>query len=157
MAKILVILDERSFFWTELSGPAGETVQTINSGSLPDDLAIPPAYRQDGHFCAFQNGEMVIVIWKGQPGQIVSILRSDLPKGRTQSDLNLREKQVLQLLTEGRSIKQIADRLRLTTRTIRFYINSLNHKLGTHSAEQSVGKGVILGLCQMPAPPNDDG
>jgi DNA-binding CsgD family transcriptional regulator len=157
MAKILVFLDERSFFITELSGPAGPTAQAINAGKLPDGLSIPAAHKRDGRLAAFQHGELVVVIWKGaavtdpaaaQPSPPVL----DLPETALPL-LTLRETQVLQSLADGLTNKQIAKRLKLTDRTIRVYVNSLKTKLGTQSAEQSVGKGVMLGLCRLPPRP----
>jgi DNA-binding CsgD family transcriptional regulator len=152
MARILLILDETSYFSAELAMPAAAAVQDFNGGNLPAGLSVPASHRRGGRFTAFQHGEMVIAIWTrnskhaGEPS-------FTLPRPR----LSLRENQVLQLLANGLTVKQIAEELHLATRTIRLYVSSLNHKLGTQSTEQSVGKGIVLGLCRMPGSPNPGG
>ena len=55
------------------------------------------------------------------------------------------------LLADGLTVKQIAERLRVNPRTIRYYVGSLNAKFGTQSKEQSVGIGVLMGLCRLPS------
>jgi DNA-binding NarL/FixJ family response regulator len=95
---------------------------------------------------------MVIAIWSEKTGR-VNEPSFTLPR----PDLSLRENQVLQLLANGLTVKQIAEELHLATRTIRLYVSTLNRKLGTQSPEQSVGKGIVLGLCRMPGPPNPGG
>ncbi len=152
MARILLILDETSYLSAELAMPAAAAVQVFNSGHLPEGISIPSYQRRNGRFTAFQHGEMVIAIWSEETGQ-VSEPSITLPRPR----LSLRENQVLQLLANGLTVKQIAEELHLATRTIRLYVSSLNHKLGTQSTEQSVGKGIVLGLCRMPGSPNPGG
>jgi two-component system, NarL family, nitrate/nitrite response regulator NarL len=144
MAKILVYIDERSHYFTELAGPAGPMARAINAGKIPEGLQIPSTRKRDGRLAAYPHGELVVVIWEGisrsrpAPGE---------PTDQPAPLLTLREAQVLQLLADGLANKRIAERLSLTDRTIRIYVKALNAKLGTQSAEESVGKGVMLGLC----------
>jgi len=145
MARILLILDETSYYSAELAMPAAAAVHAFNSGHLPEGISIPPSQRRNGRFTAFQHGEMVIAIWSEKTRAV-----SDPAVTQPRPKLSLRESQILQLLANGRTVKQIAEELLLTSRTIRLYVTSLNRKLGTQSPEQSVGKGIVLGLCRMP-------
>lgn len=52
------------------------------------------------------------------------------------ADLSEREWEVLQLLWQGRSTRQIADRLYVSTGTVRSHISSLVEKLGVESREE---------------------
>lgn len=62
-------------------------------------------------------------------------------------ELSLREKDVLQLITEGFKTKEIAKRLGVTPRTIETYRRRLMSKLGVHSVagliKQSIEKGMV--------------
>jgi DNA-binding CsgD family transcriptional regulator len=53
-------------------------------------------------------------------------------------DLTPRQKQVLQLLAEGRSTEQIAAELHLTTETVRNHIRHVLKRLGAHSRLEAV-------------------
>jgi DNA-binding CsgD family transcriptional regulator len=152
MAKILVYIDERSYYFTELAGPAGSLARAINASKIPEGLQIPATRKRDGRLAAYPHGELVVVLWEGLarvgkasgeilPGQ-AGVIDRPVPL------LTLREAQVLQLLADGLTNKRIAEQLSLTDRTIRMYVNALNAKLGTRSAEESVGKGVMFGLCR---------
>jgi PAS domain S-box-containing protein len=53
-------------------------------------------------------------------------------------DLTPRQAEVLRLLEQGRSTKQIADELHLTTETVRNHIRNLLRALGVHSRLEAV-------------------
>jgi DNA-binding CsgD family transcriptional regulator len=53
-------------------------------------------------------------------------------------DLTPRQKQVLQLLAQGRSTEQIAGELHLTTETVRNHIRHVLKRLGAHSRLEAV-------------------
>jgi PAS domain S-box-containing protein len=57
----------------------------------------------------------------------------DTPPGQPHPDLTPRQAEVLALLTQGRSTKQIADQLHLSTQTVRNHIRGVLHALGVHS------------------------
>ncbi|HEX9013253.1 MAG TPA: helix-turn-helix transcriptional regulator [Anaerolineaceae bacterium] len=157
MAKILVFLDERSFFFTELAGKPALLARSINTGRLPDGLLIPGEHRHTGSLVAFHHEDLVVVFWKGRSAMNMEDAGGTPPASGLPEvplpNLTMRENQVLQLLAEGLTSKQIAERLRLSTRTVRYYIEHLNMKFEVQSAEQSVGKGVMLGLCRLPQRP----
>jgi DNA-binding NarL/FixJ family response regulator len=60
--------------------------------------------------------------------------------------LTPREQEVLQLLAEGLSNKQIASRLGISEHTAKFHVAKLLQKLGVESRSEAVFVGVRLGL-----------
>lgn len=60
--------------------------------------------------------------------------------------LTHREFEVLQLVTEGLSTKEIAERLCVCERTILTHAYNVNSKLGTHGRAAMIRKAQILGL-----------
>lgn len=59
--------------------------------------------------------------------------------------LTPREHQVLQLLTEGLSNKQIAARLSISVHTVKFHVNAILSKLGVHSRTEAVAQAARSG------------
>lgn len=66
--------------------------------------------------------------------------------GASASKLSLRQREVLQLLAEGRSMKQAADALRLSPRTIAFHKYAMMEQLGFKTSAELVQYAVQLGL-----------
>ena len=64
------------------------------------------------------------------------------------SPLSSRQKQVLDLLAEGKTNKQIAYQLGLSRRTVNMHIAAIKNKLGSQTNAQSVGRGTELGYCR---------
>lgn len=60
--------------------------------------------------------------------------------------LTIREREVLGLLASGASNRQIAERLIMATRTVRFHIENLFHKLGVQNRIQAVLAAAERGL-----------
>jgi two-component system, NarL family, nitrate/nitrite response regulator NarL len=60
--------------------------------------------------------------------------------------LTPRERQVLQLLSEGLSNQAIAERLRISEHTAKFHVNAILGKLGAANRAEAVAQGVRLGL-----------
>jgi DNA-binding NarL/FixJ family response regulator len=67
-------------------------------------------------------------------------------RGARGTALTLRQREVLQLLAEGMSMKQAADRLGVTTRTIAFHKYSIMEQLGLKTSAELVQHAVVLGL-----------
>lgn len=61
-------------------------------------------------------------------------------------DLTRRELDVLQLLAEGLSNKEIAERLGITDHTVKFHVTTILSKLDAHSRTEAVTKAARLGL-----------
>ena len=69
------------------------------------------------------------------------------PKGR--GDLTEREKQVVQLLSEGLSNKLIADRLGISDHTAKFHVNGVMMKLGSSTRTEAVVEAMRRGLVRL--------
>ncbi len=75
------------------------------------------------------------------------VVREHTPKGR--GELTEREKQVVQLLSEGLSNKLIADRLGISDHTAKFHVNGVMMKLGSSTRTEAVVEAVRRGLIQL--------
>jgi DNA-binding NarL/FixJ family response regulator len=60
--------------------------------------------------------------------------------------LTAREREVLELLSEGLSNKLIARKLQISEHTVKFHISSVYAKLGASSRTEAVRRGAHLGL-----------
>ena len=69
------------------------------------------------------------------------------PKGR--GDLTEREKQVVQLMSEGLSNKLIADRLGISDHTAKFHVNGVMMKLGASTRTEAVVEAMRRGLIRL--------
>ena len=93
--------------------------------SLRDDLAA-------GH-----------VDWAASPGE-ADLVVSAAPEA-TVSDLTDREAEVLAYLADGWSNDEIADRLGIGARTVRFHLDRLYRKLGVSRRTEAVREAVARG------------
>jgi two-component system, NarL family, nitrate/nitrite response regulator NarL len=74
-------------------------------------------------------------------------VRTDAPKGR--GELKERERQVVQLLSEGLSNKLIADRLGISDHTAKFHVNGVMMKLGASTRTEAVVEAMRRGLIKL--------
>ena len=74
-------------------------------------------------------------------------VRTDAPKGR--GELTERERQVVQLLSEGLSNKLIADRLGISDHTAKFHVNGVMMKLGASTRTEAVVEAMRRGLIRL--------
>ena len=85
------------------------------------------------------------------PQVIASLLpRMDRRFRRIESDLTVRELQVLQLAAAGLANKQIASHLNLSLHTVRNHVQSMLVKLGAHSKLEAVAVAEREGLLRRP-------
>lgn len=63
--------------------------------------------------------------------------------------LTPRERQVLELLGEGLTIRQVASRLRLSPRTVETHVAKLYRKLGVRTRVQAISRAATLGLVDL--------
>ena len=66
--------------------------------------------------------------------------------GPLDESLTVREREVLELVSQGLSNKLIARRLSISEHTVKFHISSITTKLGAASRTDAVSRGVRLGL-----------
>ena len=65
---------------------------------------------------------------------------------RRSTSLSARERTVVRLVADGLSSKQIARRLSISERTVKFHISSIMNKLGADNRAQAVAKAAERGL-----------
>lgn len=65
------------------------------------------------------------------------------------ADLTSRERQVLELLSEGQTMRQIATRLGISPRTVETHVAKLYRKLGVRTRVQAVSRAATLGLVEL--------
>lgn len=63
--------------------------------------------------------------------------------------LTAREQQVLELLSEGHTMRQIATRLSISPRTVETHVAKLYRKLGVRTRVQAVSRAATLGLVEL--------
>ncbi len=78
-------------------------------------------------------------------GLVGSFLRGPGP-ARPTGQLSTRQREVLQLLAEGRTMKEIAQIMKITPRTVAFHKYSMMHELGIKSSAGLVQYAVKLGV-----------
>lgn len=114
---------------------AGACALLPKDGSLPDLLAALRTARQ---------GELFV-----HPGLLRTMLDEEAAadrRGLPRPDLTPRERLVLQLLAEGRSVNDIARQLGISVHTCRGYVKTLLSKLGAHSQLEAVVIATMHGL-----------
>ena len=79
-----------------------------------------------------RNGDRIVGVF----GQVVSA--PEEPPAAPHPDLTPRQAEVLRLLEQGRSTRQIADELHLTTETVRNHVRNVLRTLGVHSRIEAV-------------------
>jgi DNA-binding NarL/FixJ family response regulator len=69
--------------------------------------------------------------------------------GKGRGDLTEREKQVVQLLSEGLSNKLLADRLGISDHTAKFHVNGVMMKLGASTRTEAVVEAMRRGMIRL--------
>jgi DNA-binding NarL/FixJ family response regulator len=75
-----------------------------------------------------------------------ALLPRALPSEAPQEALTPREREVLQLVSEGLANRRIAERLGIGERTVKFHVNAILGKLGVASRTEAVVVAARLGL-----------
>jgi len=65
------------------------------------------------------------------------------------AELTPREQQVLELLSDGLTMRQIASRLGISARTVETHVSKLYRKLGVRTRVQAVSRAAALGLVEL--------
>jgi DNA-binding NarL/FixJ family response regulator len=81
-----------------------------------------------------------------------SLARQARTAARAAAMLSRRESDVVRLIADGLTARQIATRLRLSQRTVETHISSLYEKLGVRTRVQAVQRAATLGLVDLSAP-----
>lgn len=87
-------------------------------------------------------GQRVLLAFEKPSGMFTKARATpDLPE-----PLSQREQEVLQLVAEGLTNQQIADRLVISIRTVKKHVENIHGKLGVQNRTQAVARGRALGL-----------
>lgn len=81
-----------------------------------------------------------------QPKIASKVLAELDPHKRTTTSLSSRQREVLQLVAEGQTNRQIAITLNLTERTVKFHVTTIMNKLGADNRAHAVALAVERGL-----------
>jgi two-component system nitrate/nitrite response regulator NarL len=81
--------------------------------------------------------------------QLVPAAPVKTSNGKGRGELTERERQVVQLLSEGLSNKLIADRLGISDHTAKFHVNGVMMKLGASTRTEAVVEAVRRGLIRL--------
>jgi len=75
----------------------------------------------------------------------------DEPRGTTDpvAKLTPRQREILQLLAEGGSAKQVADKLQISTRTVEFHKYQMMEELGLHNSAELLHFAIKHGLVEI--------
>jgi two-component system, NarL family, nitrate/nitrite response regulator NarL len=117
---------------------AAEALAAGARGVLPRDAGAPriaAALRAAAHDLVVLDEELAAALLRPQPSP------SDLVE-----PLTARELEVLQLLSEGLSNKEIGGRLGISESTAKFHVNSIVGKLGAHGRTDAAVRAARLGL-----------
>lgn len=94
---------------------------------------------------AYRGGSVLAV--SSRPPAVDRILEESLIPGVCDDvALSRREAEILRLIVEGHTNKQIARRLSRSERTVEYHRNRLMRKMAAHNAAQLVKRAVIMGL-----------
>jgi len=93
-------------------------------------------------------------LWVGSPGLIRELLKPIPAMATREKELSLqaltpREKEVLQMASQGYANKQIAELMGISEHTIKFHLSSLYAKLRVTNRTEALRTGVINGLIVM--------
>ena len=142
MTRLLFLPDDQSLLVFESTLNPPELAAAVNRGAW-----LPPAYaaglENQPALQAFHLGRLVVVI----PSQPLRLAPETLEKSQP-AHLSPRLRQVLQLLAQGLSNKEIALRLKLHPRTVARHIRALKQHFGASSLAQSVMRAAELGLLE---------
>lgn len=87
------------------------------------------------------------------PAQLETLLKPrqnfSAPEDGVQVELTPRELEVLTLLTEGLSNKQVSYKLGISEHTVKFHVTSIYNKLGVSNRAEAVRLGIQLGLIML--------
>lgn len=133
-ARVVLLTGQRSFHWTNQAIRAGVR------GILPRDMgAAQLATALDAvarGFVVVHPSELQFQGAAGATGETLDFVEA----------LTVREREVLQMLAQGRGNKDIAARLNISEHTVKFHVASILGKLGAATRTEAVSLAVRRGL-----------
>ncbi|PKO12717.1 MAG: hypothetical protein CVU39_22380 [Chloroflexi bacterium HGW-Chloroflexi-10] len=147
MTRLILLSDVGSILALEVAQPAEELLQALNRGEW-----TPP----DSFGCLLNKARLRCMRAVILGGWVVALVdpagleaRSDpLESEVHQSKLSPRQHQILNLLAQGLTNKQIAQQLSLSQRTVNLHIAEIKNKMSAQTNAQSVNRAMALGYCR---------
>ena len=143
MTRLALFFENDSFVKLSSDLPAPQLAGLLNDGGWqpPDSVA--------GFFNDLEGRQIRAVALEDWVFALVMPNPSLKKKFKKESvHLSNRQRQVLDMLAEGLTGKQIAFQLGLSRRTINMHIAAIKKKLGSQTNAQSVSRGTALGYCR---------
>lgn len=119
--------DDEASYTAVLAGAAGYVLKDIRGTGLLDSIRKVAA------------GQILV-----DPTVSKRVVAVAVESRATDSELSLRERQVLELIAEGLTNRQIAERLELAEKTVKNYVSGLLAKLGMERRTQAAVYGAQL-------------
>ena len=138
MSVILITIHENPEYLLEAfkAGAAGYVLKDISQSELI--TAIKGVLRGE----SILNKELVIHLLRRMASETPS--QEELPNGR----LSPREREVLQLLSQGQTNREIARNLTVSVSTVKIHVEHILSKLGVSDRTQAAVRAIELGLLQ---------
>jgi two-component system response regulator DevR len=122
--------DEDSLLSAILAGASGYLLKEVSAGALVDAIRQAALGRS-------MNDPLLIAA-------MVERVRSGSPNDRRLAGISRREREVLELIADGLTNRQIGDQLALSEKTVRNYVSSLLGKLGLQRRTQAAVLGADI-------------
>lgn len=136
MTRMLFLADNQTYAIIDSPDAAAELIEAVRCGRW----SPPPPWQVPANLSlrALEIGGTVVVApmpAENAPGGSLWLTGS--------------QQQVLQLLAEGFSIKQAANRMGISRRTVYVHLSAVHKRLGTTSCAQAVARAISLGLLHL--------
>ena len=132
---IVVLVDEPSSDWTAYALRSGV------KGILPRDSAM------DELLPAIEAAYTGLVLLDPEVTQnLAARIRQSKQTIAAPDDLTPREIEVLRMLADGLSNREMASRLSISDHTVKFHVSSILEKLGAATRTEAVTRGIRMGL-----------
>lgn len=119
---------------------AGASGYVLKSAAFQELLTAIEAAREGDSYVSSGFGEAVIESVRNWPET----------NTRQVIELTNRQRQILQLIAEGKQNKEIADVLRISVKTVEFHRSRLMTKLGSHTVAELTRVAIEEGLISLP-------
>jgi len=128
-------------------GDAGARGFVLKSDATRDLVAAVEALQSNKTFFTSRVAEMVLGGHLGHSGPAVN-------KGATLPSLTAREREIVQLVAEGKSAKEVASHLEISVKTAETHRSNIMRKLNLHSVAEVVLYAVKNHMVQVASPPD---
>jgi DNA-binding NarL/FixJ family response regulator len=122
---------------------AGASGYLLKGAATPElGLAIQAVARGETYLSSAVSGHVIEAFKRGPSGET----RQGEEPGRVDTDLTPRQREVLQLIAEGHSTKEIAEKLNISVKTAKTHRSELMRRLDLHDVAALVRYAMQIGL-----------